>query len=275
MKIKDFVYFYRIRTWKNKNTWLTTLMYAFFGYIVASNFNPFLIAINTLVLSGIAMCLFALNNLFDFKLNGENNFIGEQIKKGLSYKKALIYSFAPLLTFPLVLFTNITATVLALTVLILGLFYTLPSFRAKDKKYGWLLNAVGVGVVFLQAYFAIGGVLNTTIIMLLVIILLFHTYVDCFHILADHKLRETKIEIKKIKKLVRSMPIVSLLISLLFAIFNPIFLITSFFSLVRLKALRKIDSTDHCKIRFSAFGPFISPLYSSYEFAVYGVWFLL
>ena len=102
----------------------------------------------------------------------------------------------------------------------LGIVYSVPPLRIKDKKQGWLVNAICAEIVFLQAYFALGGIINSTIFMLLVIIALFITYIENFHILVDYQIGERIIERKKVMKRLNTIPAISVVVSLLFSIIN-------------------------------------------------------
>jgi len=268
----NFAYFFRIRGVMNKNSWLPSLMYVLLGYAIAANFNPFILVVNTIAIASIFMCIFALNNLFDYWIDKERNYIGCLInKKEMSFKKGVAYCLLPLTALFLLAFLPSISVVLAILFLGFGIAYSLPPFRLKTRKRGWLVNPLCAALVFLEGFFAVSGNPRVEVIMLTVIILLFHSYAEGLHILTDYHLGEKAINPEKTKALIRKIVLLGVIVSAGFFLFNPVFLVTILFSLIRLLYLKNIDKRALYRLRFRVLEPFISPIYSAYELAIYGI----
>jgi len=72
---------------------------------------------------------------------------------------------------------------------------------------------------------------------------------------------------EEVIKLLHLFPLLSFLSAVVFSFYNILFLITVFFSVIRLFALRKFDTAEILRIRKNIF----SPIWSIYEFAIYGI----
>jgi hypothetical protein len=250
-------------------------MYPLLGYMIAGNFDLSLIVINLIVTAGMLMCVFALNDLFDFKILNEENFIEKQIKSGeLTEGRVLFYCFLPLATFPLIIFTGFIPTLLASTFLIAAVLYSLPPVRLKERKYGWTTNMFCWEICFLQAFFAVGGIWRMNVAALLILLFIFQTYLEVIHVKVDCEVGDIeKMKPENAEKALYLLPSISLFVSLMFSLLTIFFLVTAFFSILRVVSLLRSrnESNVLSSLRFSSLGPFLSPLYSSYEFLIYGV----
>lgn len=272
LKLKEFLYFYRVLNWENKISGVRPVGYTFFGYLMAGKFEFLPIFLNTLAILGALTLCYALNDYFDWKIQKEKNFLASQIQKGrLSEKQALIYCFLPLLFFLLLFFINLRIAILFFLIgFFIIFFYSLPPIRFKQRIFwGFIMPPLGVVALFLQGYSLLGS-LNLNIFLLAVLIFLFQLYLETFHAIEDSLVKE---EIKKIinpkraLNLLKRLPLTSLIISLGFVFLNPFFLISSFFSSIRFVALRKFKIKDIEKIRRNLF----SFHWSLYEFGIYGI----
>lgn len=271
--------FYRVRGWKNRVTWLKPTLYSFLAYsmiglktLVAHN-TVRLILLNSIVVAGIAMFSYSLNDFFNAKK--EKSFIGEQIrKKNISSKQAYTLCFIPLVVVvgALISLANVRSAVLVAVLVLFSFMYSSKSFGLKNKKYGWFVLPLSATILFLESYFIFVGFLTTNILFLSVIIFLFACYMEVHHIIVDQNLGEMRVLPSKMaKNLLFTFPRISILFSIIFSFYSPIFLATTVFSVVRLFSLRRIREKDLTRIRLSSTRPFLSPTYSCYEFLVYGL----
>jgi len=276
LKPKELLYFYRLRNWENKICGLRVICYAIFGYMMAGQFDFLLILVNTLAIFGVMMCYYPLADYFDYKVEKERNFLASKIEKSeLSVKELPFYILLPLLLiFPLVFINRLfSLNPVPIILLFLGFallfIYSFPQTRLKERKItGIVVAPLGAALLFLQAYSLLGD-LNLNILLLFILVLVYHYYLEMLHIIDDYfiKSKTGEVKIEKSLKLLEKIPLVSLIISLLFSFFNLIFLITVPFSLIRMRAVNKIKIENIHKMRSNIF----SPLLSIYEFGIYGI----
>ena len=237
---------------------------------MAAQFELGLAVRNALAVAGILAASYALNDYFDYVLKGEKNFTANLIEsRQLSLRRIGLLCWLPLVLCLGMPFHRIIPAGLIIVLLFLTIFYSLPPIRLKERSiWGFIIPPICAVIIFLQAYSLFNG-FNLTISMLAIIIFLFHLFVEGIHQMADFFAEENeKIQEKeKIIKLLYLFPCLSLIISLAFAFYQPLFLITVLFSMVRLFTLRKINIEENIfRIRKNIF----SPLWSIYEFAIYG-----
>lgn len=276
MKFKSVLRFYRILGWKEKMTSLGSLGYAILGYSIAREFQFLPLFLNILIVFFGALFAFSINNYFDWQCQKERNFLGEKIEEGkIGQRKALFLCFLPSIfgililgiSFKFNLISPLSATLL-IFLFLLTLFYALPPIRLKEKKFlGFISVPLGGLLIFLQGYF-IFGKLYFDFILLAILIFLFEIYLEILHSLEDALvLEETKkINLQKALKLLKILPATSFFTSFGFAFFNPLFLNTSFFSLLRLFSLRNFQIEKIHQIRSN----FLSLPLSFYELFIYG-----
>jgi 4-hydroxybenzoate polyprenyltransferase len=244
------------------------LAYAVLGYSVAGYYDWLQIIFSLVVLSGIFMVLFALNDFYDFKLEKERNFISEIIRKGLlTPRAALIFAFLPLfLVAGLWGIESVWSVYLALAFALIGVLYSLPPLRLK-RKAGWVYSPVCAGLIFLHSFF-ISGNLNVSIIILLVLAVLLHLYTEVIHKLEESQAEKFVPEEKRAGylKYLKLIPVLSVFVSLVGMYFNLVFAVAFLFSLVRaIQASRLGIKTDFYKLHRNI----LSPAYAPYEFAVF------
>lgn len=281
MNLKEFIYFYRILNWKGKISCFRFLGYSFFGYAMSFSYYYSDISwwiacgLNAIAILGVLMFSYALNDYYDFKLQGERNFLAIKIVAGhIQEKRAIIYCCIPLIfLLPLLFFGSLFSISLAFVFLLLVWLYSQPPIRFKKRKLlGFLVPPTGAAILFLQAYFLIGQTETSLVDVaaLTVILFLFQFYVESIHILSDYFTGDEikKIDKQKTLKLFKILPIISLFFSFLLSFHNYWFLTTSFFSIVRILSLMKVDIEKNIQsIRKDVF----TPIWSLYEFLIYAV----
>lgn len=277
LKPKEFLYFYRIINWENKISGVRPIGYTFFGYLMAGTFSFLPLFLNTLAIFGALIFCYGLNDYFDWKLQKEKNFLSYKLKnKELAKKEALEYYFLPLaFLVPFFFIASILSLIIFWIGFLLILFYSVKPIRFKKIKFlGFIFPPFAVSLLFLEGY-SVLGVFNLNIYLLAILIFIFQCYLEAFHVLEDSKIKEETKKIKNIKnieKIVKNLPLFSFALSISFSFINPVFLITSLFSMIRFFSLRRIDTKREInKIRRNVF----LPQWSLYEFLIYGIFSLL
>lgn len=275
LRPKEYLYFYRILNWENKISGIRPIGYTLLGFLVAGHFNFLPLLFLSLAELGALMFVYSLNDYFDWKIQKERNFLSSRIKeKKISEKQALFLSFLPAALLFFIVFVGKPLPIyLFLIGVLLLFFYSFPPLRFKDKRIlGFLIPPLAIFIHFLRAYLVF-EVINIDVILLAVLVLFFQGYLETLHVIGDSQIKEEIVKVKpeKALQLLKYFPLASVLLSIIFALFNSIFLISTIFSLVRLKALTKFKIKNIHQIRVNLF----SPELSLYEFGIYGVLGLL
>jgi len=269
MKLIDVLFYYRLLNWRDKISCLRPLAYTFLGYALAAQFELGLAVRNTLAVAGILAASYALNDYFDYALNGEKNFTSNLIESGqLSDRQVYLLGWLPLVLCVAIPWQKVTPVILLLVILILTIIYSLPGIRLKDRKiWGFITPPVCAVIIFLQAYSLFGN-FNAKVLMLAILLFLFHLYVEALHQLADYVSDNDKRQMgeEEVIKLLHLFSLLSFFSAVVFSFYNILFLVTVFFSVVRLLALRKFDTAEILRIRKNIF----LPIWSIYEFVLYG-----
>ncbi|MEM2866369.1 MAG: hypothetical protein QXM46_04070 [Candidatus Hadarchaeales archaeon] len=256
----DFLRFYRVRGWGRKLPFIRFLGYPLLGMAVGPKEGfpsfPFLLyLVDGLAVSGILAFSYALNDYFDFVLEGDVNYVGECIRVGrLTPRQVLLLLLVPLLFFlPSFLLPRPSFLLLSLF-LCLSLLYSLPKLRMNRRvKMKFFLSPLSAFLLTLQALL-LSGAPSAPSLGLLLLVFLFHYYVNSFHHLEEGGGWEG---------FLRLFPLLSFLLSLPLSLFlNSFFLLSSFFSLLR---LGWVGGKDFFALRSRPFGP---PLFSE-EFVGY------
>ncbi|MEM1981954.1 MAG: UbiA family prenyltransferase [Candidatus Hadarchaeales archaeon] len=252
--------FYRVRGWGRKLPFTRFLGYPLLGMAVGPkgalpSFPFLLFLVDGLVVSSILAFSYALNDYFDFVLEGESNYVGECLKSGrLSHRKTLFLILLPLFFFPLSLLLPFPVFLLLFLFLGLSSLYSLPRVRMDRRPLPkFLLSPFSAFILTLQALL-LSNNLSSLCLGLLLVVFLFHYYANSFHYLEEGG---------EWKDCLRFFPLLSFSFSLLLSFFlSPLFLLTASFSLLRYSGVRK---GDFFAMRSKLFGP---PLFSE-EFLVY------
>lgn len=275
MDVKEFLYFYRVVNWKDKINSIRPALYTIFGYIMAGIFMPDIIVLNTLCIAGILIFSYTINDYFDWKIHGETNFLSTQImNEKISEKIALIYSFIPLILCIPVFFIfppmSTISKVLLILIFLVTTFYSLPPLRLKEKDYvSFVTPPLVMTLMYLQGVTSLEN-LSTPVFLLGILIFIYHLYIEAIHVYADWCSEEDYKKIKDRKSLntmLRTFPLISIILSIMFSIFNRWFLVTTFFGIVRSIETVRITHATIKEIRKN----FFSPVWSLYEFAIYGI----
>lgn len=226
--------FYRILP--RKRSWLKLLGYTVLGCTLSH--PPLSLAmLNLLMVCGIFMYGFAINDYFDFRIGGEKNFVGTFVEKR-GEGKTFFLILLPLLlltSFPLIPPPSLA---LLLSFFLIMTFHSAPPVRMKDRfgSLGYLLPPLGLTLTTLQALL-LHHPIPTHHLLLLPLVFLAACQDEMLGLLLRKK------EIKNRKKIERvalwlSLPL--FLLSLLFLPFSPLFLTTTLFSLLKGEGLRRI-----------------------------------
>jgi hypothetical protein len=269
VKPYNLLYFYRILNWRDKISCLRPLAYTALGYAMAGYFRFGPALRNALAVAGVLAFSYVLNDYYDFRLLGENSFLAALVKKGrISLKTAFIFCWPPLLLAVLLPTRNPAAVALFILLFLLTTIYSWPPLRLKERKiWGFFTPPACAVVIFLQSYLLFADI-NFTVAALAVLILLFHLYVEAIHQVADCVFEGgDQAKTGRYVTAAKWLPAISLAAAAVVSFFNPIFIISVVFSLVRLIAARRIDVVGNIlQIRKN----FLTPIWSIYEFLIYG-----
>lgn len=232
----DLLRFYRILPWGEKGSWVKLLGYAILGYALSQHPSFPLVLLNLLVLMGIFMYGFSLNDYLDFLLEGDLNYVGE-VMRGRGKGKVL-----PLILFPLSFlaflsfFPSLPSLLLLLFLLILTL-HSLPPFRMRDRfsGFGYLLLPVGYTLTAAQAHLLLSPLPTRHLLLLLLVFL-----AACQDELLGLLLRKEEVNRKRVGGVALWLSLPLSLLPLLLLPFSPFFLSTTIFSLVKGEGLRRI-----------------------------------
>lgn len=255
--------------WKN-------IGYTILGYAIAGTFSFPPLFLNTLAMFFAIMFNFSTNNYYDWKIQKEKNFLGEQVERGkIKEKNALLLCFLPLIGSFLIMGFSLRAGLIGfssiylfLILVLVTIFYAFPPIRLKKRKIiGFLAVSLGTCLFFLQGYFVLGKI-NLNLIFFAILLSIFLSYLEVLHTLEDSLIDgETKKMSKgRALKLLKILPLSSFVLASIFAFSSPIFLITAFFSVIRLVSLNDFKIEDIWRIRRNVF----SFQLSFYEFFLYG-----
>ena len=266
--LKDIVYLYRLVHWEEKLAWTRGLAYVFLGYCVAAQFHFIPLLCNLLVISGICMCAYSLNDLYDYKKKNEKNFMGYALGRGMfSERHAHIYCFLPLVLLGGIFFIDsIVSQILLIVFSLITILYSLPKVNLK-RWWRWVYSPICAAVGFLEAYFVLGS-FHMYIIFLTLFVFLFHLYTEMIHILEECQTGEiasSQIQHRALISL-KAIPYIAIAASLLISIRNPIFLVAIPFALIRIYSLKNINTTSNF---YAIHRRIFSALYAPYEYIVY------
>lgn len=249
MKIRDLLYFYRLKTWRNKLSCLRFLGYPAIGFALSPTINPWKAGLDTLAIVGVSMFAYTINDYFDFKRLGEENFLSRWMKQGASERKILGTTFLPLSLFPLVILMNSLSFLTLLTILLLTSAYSAPPLRLKERRGGALIPPLCAPLLMFQAHVSLSPSPSLEVLLLSPILFLFQSYMECLHIL------DVKPRPGRILTTLKAIPLGSIFLSAIFSLLNPIFLVTLTSSVIRAWGVRHVGpETDFLKLRSNVLG---------------------
>lgn len=266
----DAIRFFRLVDWRHKISCLRFLGYTFFGYAVADARNVFAMACNTAAIAGILACSYALNDYYDFVINGEDSFLASLVRRCvISLRRAFFLCWLPLVLCVGMVRSGITSTALTILFLFLVIAYSYPPLRLKDKRpWGFLTPPFCAAILFLQA-FSLFFPIAMTALVFAALLFIFHLYVESIHQVADAASEGAgALEKRRWIILMYLFSAASIIAAIAASFLQPWFLVTAIFSLVRILTLSR---TDVAGTIFVIRKGLWSPLWSLYEFAVYAV----
>ncbi|MEM2866375.1 MAG: hypothetical protein QW098_04465 [Candidatus Hadarchaeales archaeon] len=244
--MKRLLLFYRVKGWRSKLSCLRFMVYPLVGFSL-STLKPLEMVADTLAVLGGSMSAYALNDYFDFKLRGEENFSSRVVKR-MGEVKTLALALSPLLLLPLSLLTTLPTLLLLMLLLLLTLSYSAPPLRLKEEKWGFLIPPLCSPLLVLQAHLALSPSPSQRVLLLLPLLFLLQLHLEILHLLEVGKVKEAK--------WLGILPLPHLLLSSLLSLADPFFLIGVFSSCVRLLSVRRMEErTDFLKLRKEAWRP--------------------
>ena len=273
---RELVLFYRLAHFQQFVSGQRVVLYTLFGYAIARGGEVRLLMVNTTMIAFLFMFFGAYDNYLDWYLMGERNGTSVVIeRRGLSPLAGLLLiavpwvAIAPLMSLSVRWGASHMSIFVFWSMTALGLSYVTPGIRLKDRSCSFFIAPVWACLLFIQAYtlsdhfhlgFSLLGLCGVVFVLQCHAELL-HRLNDCLapsapagEPLAQHLLSR-----------LRWLQQFSCLASLLVVGFNPLFLNTSLWSVVRLAALRRVDIHQVAKLRLQLW----HPIWSLYEFAIY------
>jgi len=233
---------YRARGWRGKLPFTRFLGYPLLGMAVGPEGSflsfPFsLYLIDGMAVTGILAFSYALDDYLDWKLEGDLNYLGECLKSGRLTPKHLpfLIPLPLLLLLPSFLLPLSSLLFLLLFSIIQGV-YSVPCPRGSYReRFKFLLSPFLAFLLTLQALL-LSGPLSSPLLGLLAVAFLFQCYANSFYSLEKRGKGEEGLWL---------FPTLSLLLSLSLLPLSPFFLLTTIFSLLRLRKVKKMGRDFH------------------------------
>lgn len=238
--------FYRVDVWI-RNLGITLVAIFTLDFIP----NIFYALITLVQILLIQAYSFPMNNYFDYKVRGERNYIGEQLKYGVDEKLVLFLCLLPLLLLlPTLLFLN-KFLILLIFYIVFFFLYDFSGFRLKNHYLpSILINSFCLGLIpYAYPYLSLTNEISVKGIIFSLIFFCYMAFHEVVHQIAHMRMDKIKslpqvVGIKKsveISKLFLLIPIIlSLLAIYLDPVRNSIFIVTILFSTVRIFKLSRI-----------------------------------
>lgn len=244
--MRELLLFYRIKGWKNKLSCLRFMVYPLLGFSL-SPLKPVQMLADSLAVLGGSLSAYALNDYFDFKLKGEENFSSKMVE-GIGEKKTLTLALLPLFLLSLALLTTLSTLFLLLLLLLLTLLYSAPPFRFKEERWGFLIPPLCSPLLVLQAHLALSPYPSQRVLLLLPLLFLFQLYLEVLHLLDVGKMEEIR--------WLKILPLFHLLLSLPLSLVDSFFLIGTFSSCLRFLAVGRVEKeANFLELRKKAWQP--------------------
>lgn len=232
--------------------------YPLAGFCLNARFEPWLFAADlAVVLPGVLFAT-ALNDYYDYKLEGEGNALGRALERGAKLKTLfavpLLLPFAAL--YPLWTLGAPPVSIAALfACLALAVLYCAPPFRWKKKGLlGVLAPPLGLYLTFIQAAL-LTGPLDEVGAAYAFVVLLFSFYLEFVH-LADDASRENEVrrmEFDAAKRRAVAVSAAAVLACAMFTAISLVFAVSAVFWYLRFSAARGLDGASLPEKRSSPF----------------------
>ena len=257
---------YRVISYGHKISGFRLFVYVLLGYAVARVSSPKFIIINLLGISGAFAAGDLLNDYYDWKLLGENNYVSGRIN---NHTKLFFYVLLPSIFSALSVFFLGRDGIIMVLIYIIPIIYSVPPIRLKKRPFFSIITPpLGVALLFLQS--TKGRFLeNKEILLLSILIFFYHIYIECIHIYEDltHPEEEKIMDERGIKRLMVYVCICEFVLSSIFSIKNPVFLAGTLSSGIRLTTIKKLSLENIRKVRRNPFGM----SWGVFELGVYGL----
>ncbi len=278
-RFSRFVYLYRLRTWENKLQSIRPLGYVVFAYLLSVHNFSWISILNLFAVSLIILSAYIFNDYYDWNIRQDWNYLYKYLREHKISK----------LTLYLLLFTPIILSVVAsflvawflmdlwigLLLLIggfLGLSYSIPPLRLKDRRFGPIIFPIASSLLFLESL-SIYGAIPPIGIIFTILVFLFQSYLEALHLIADsldpHEI--IRLSPRVIGQIAPSL-LVAYCLFCLFSYFytHPVFILGVLSSMLRFRTVRGLTPHQILKQRRNIW----SPLVFSEEFVAYGIWLM-
>lgn len=278
----SFAAFYRIHHRSVKVSGLRPVLYTVLGYAMAGGGPATLLWVNLAAVIGLLLFFGAYGNYWDWRLMGEEN--GTQAvaaRHGWSPRTALLCTMipwagiVPAVWWARSLGLSLASEAFFWVVGLCGVIYIAPGIRLKERRWGFFLPIVAGSFLFLQAYTLHGhSFWGGSVLIFCVMLWLVQCQAEFLHLLDDgwHCASEpVYLSQATLLAWLNRLPWLSCGLSLVAAPWNPVFLNTTLWSLIRVRAIRRLSPDGVSQQRRQLW----HPLWSLYEFGLYAVAALL
>ena len=245
-------------------------MYAFFAYALTGQMHPLFYFMNTIFLLAAFMFFEPLDDYLDVHLNQEENFISYLFKeRNASKRRVFTLIFLPLivvLSGIYFFFSNkfYYSGIFYLVGLFTVVFYALPPVRIKGRKIIGFLSAPFIAVViFLQSYLLVRP-FTLPLLFVLSYIVLFQSFAEAISVIDEPRQRKGWFDKKRAIPLMQILPKITFVVSLVFALFRPVFIVFAVASIIQWVSVRRLN-VDNRNFYFQRRN-ILSPLLSLYGF---------
>jgi len=268
--IEDVLYLYRIRSWRNKICGVRPLFYAFVAYAIAGSGDFVLYAINTLLLCAAFLFFGPFDDYLDYYLDGEENYVSHLLEKRMVSKRVIAVLIG--IPFGICIFAMYylahhafwQSALLYAFGLGIVMAYAIPPLRIKYKRIlGFISAPLIAATVFLQAYL-LKGIFSVSLTYIVSLIILFQSFAEALHVLEEPEESSGKISKNTALTLLRSLPKISFVVSVVFAFQRPFFIIFAIASGIQWVAVNRMQAKQ--AIAYSQRRNLLSPLLSLYGY---------
>jgi len=270
--LRDLGHFYRLRQSGDQVPALRPLVYTVFGsaFVAAPRYGP--LAANALIIALQFLFFGAFNNLWDWRLRGEENGTSRTVRlhawSPMTVGALLALPWAVLL--PLVavagrLGLRVTSLGLLLLMVVLGVAYIAPPSRLKDTVFAFWVAPAWAVLLFLEAALSLGPPADAPmVVMSCVVVAGLQVQAELMHRAADGA---DGAESSRMLLRLRCLPALTGAAALAMATLHPMFLLSVGWAVVRWVSLRRMNAREVARVRSQPW----HPAWSLYELLLYGL----
>ncbi len=254
LSLVEWLQFYRLQDWEHKINLTRLLLYVVLGWAAAGTTNIQGLLRASAALAAVLMFAGAWSDYWDFRIEGQRNRLSTLVQGGrLPVRFALPLALAPLPAAAVFMWAGsrvaVEPAVGLLLVFLLGFLalYAAPPVRFKARvPFGFFAAPIGAAATVLIGWGMVAP-WNAVTIPLAALVLLFHCYAECLHVLDDVIVpgETRKLSVQAAQGLVRWFPLGSAACAAIFSVRHPMFLLGVLCGFVRRRALSRLQTHDN------------------------------